>query len=100
MKQHLYVVVSLSLVLAACADDPAQPVLRGPQFTESSVGETYLVRFRNNTIPANFASSVASVGGEIVFAHSGAGVAAVSGLIPSAAQALTKSADTLRAEAR
>jgi subtilisin family serine protease len=89
MKQHLYVVVSLSLVLAACADDPAQPVLRGPQLNESSVGETYLVRFRNNTIPADFASSVAAVGGEIVFAHSGAGVAAVSGLIPSAAQALS-----------
>lgn len=89
MKQHLHFVVCLSLVLAACADDPAQPVLRGSQFNESSVGETYLVRFRNNTIPADFASSVASVGGEIVFAHSGAGVAAVRGLIPSAAQALS-----------
>lgn len=88
MKQHFYFVVGLSLVLAACADDPAQPVLRGPQFNESGVGEAYLVRFENRIVPADFNARVAALGGEVIFAHGGAGVGAVSGLIASAAEQL------------
>lgn len=81
--------------LAACSDNPAAP-LAAPDAAALSVEEaaevpTYLVRFQNG-IPANFAEQVAALGGEVVFAHAGAGVGAVAGLSPEAAAQLGTSA--------
>jgi subtilisin family serine protease len=54
---------------------------------------TYLVRFKGNGVPSDFDARVAGLGGEVIFAHGGVGIAAVSGLIPSAAAALNASSD-------
>jgi lantibiotic leader peptide-processing serine protease len=86
-RNNLLSAVLVSVVIAACADDPAQPRVK-PQFSEATeIGGTYLVRFKKD-IPATFASDVAALGGEVIFAHAGAGIAAVAGLIPSSASAL------------
>ena len=91
---------AFAVVLAACADDPAQPDSMYPQFNEvSDVSDTYLVSFKGNGVPADFASSVAALGGEVIFAHEGAGVAAVAGLIPSAAAALAGRTDVAAVDA-
>ncbi|HET9440189.1 MAG TPA: S8 family serine peptidase [Longimicrobiales bacterium] len=80
--------LALAALVAACADTPTQPSPDAPQFSEvTDVAGTYLVRF-NGGIPADFASRVFAFGGEVIFAHQGAGIAAVAGLIPSAAEAL------------
>jgi subtilisin family serine protease len=52
---------------------------------------TYLVRFRGG-IPSNFGAHVAKLGGEVIFAHAGAGVGAVRNLTPETAAALSASA--------
>lgn len=69
--------------LAACSDNPTSSVTSAPDLAALNEGaagdETYLVRFTSG-IPANFAEQVAALGGEVVFAHAGAGVGAVSGL--------------------
>jgi subtilisin family serine protease len=88
MKRQFLPLVLLA-ALAACADDPAQPALRGPQFSEvDGVSDTYLIRFNGNRIPADFGSRVLVLGGEVIFMHGPAGIAAVAGLIPSAAEQL------------
>ncbi|HEV3049777.1 MAG TPA: S8 family serine peptidase, partial [Longimicrobium sp.] len=70
------------VALAACSDDltPVAPS-SVPAFNESAAdgAGTYLVRFKNNGVPAGFATQVAALGGEVVFAHE-LGIAAVSGL--------------------
>lgn len=92
--------VSLALAgattLAACADQATAPV--APTSTRAafatglaSVSGNYLVRFASNDVPAGFAARVATLGGQVMFAHSGAGVAAVSGLSLSAANQLAAS---------
>jgi lantibiotic leader peptide-processing serine protease len=86
-----------ALSLAACADQPAAvrttPTASGPALSSTAEsGGTYLVGFRGNSVPANFASRVAELGGTVVFAHGGAGIAAVAGLGPDAAAALGSSA--------
>lgn len=92
MKRILVPVVLLAAV-AACADDPAQPEVRSPQFSENAVASTYLVKFKGMGVPSNFDARVAALGGEVIFAHAGVGVAAVAGLVPSAAEKLGASAD-------
>jgi subtilisin family serine protease len=89
MKRNtLLSAVLLAALASACADDPSQPQYAKPQMSEAeSPAGTYLIRFKKD-IPASFASDVAALGGEVIFAHAGAGVAAVAGLIPSAADAL------------
>ena len=69
------------LAAAACTSEvpvaPLNAVSRaGASFEE---GNTHLVRFTAG-IPADFADRVAALGGEVIFAHAGAGVGAVSGL--------------------
>jgi subtilisin family serine protease len=77
------------LALGACTDAPITSVAPAgaPSQSVAASGETgsYLVRFRGNSIPAGFASRVAALGGEVIFAHAGAGVAAVAGLSDASA---------------
>jgi subtilisin family serine protease len=80
----------LAALTAACAEDPSHPELlrHRTQMSEvDGVTDTYLVRFKKD-IPANFSATVVSLGGEVIFAHSGAGIAAVAGLVPSGADQL------------
>jgi subtilisin family serine protease len=69
--------------LAACSDNPASTLSSAPDVAALNEGDagdgTYLVRFTSG-VPADFAEQVAALGGEVVFAHAGAGVGAVSGL--------------------
>jgi subtilisin family serine protease len=75
----------LAAFVSACADDPSQPQFAKPQMSEAEgIAGTYLIRFKKE-IPASFGSDVAALGGEVIFAHAGTGIAAVAGLIPSAA---------------
>jgi subtilisin family serine protease len=65
-------------MLAACADNTT-PVgsMQAPSFSEAdATGETFIVRFKGNGVPADFSSRVAALGGTVEFAHP-AGVAAV-----------------------
>jgi subtilisin family serine protease len=75
------------VALAACTDSPT-PVASSsaPAMSESASGgsDTYLVRFKGNGVPAEFASQVAAMGGEVIFAHP-IGIAAVAGLSTDAA---------------
>ena len=97
--KRLYILPVVAVALSACADDPSQPSVPGnPQFSEAAVEETYLVVFKGNGVPANFEATVAAAGGEVVFAHAGAGIAAVSGLVPSEAAAIAASRDVAGVE--
>lgn len=76
--------------LAACSDNPASLASApdAPALNEGvAADDGYLVRFPNG-IPADFAEQVAALGGEVMFAHAGAGVGAVTGLTPEAASQL------------
>ena len=87
---------SLVVVVAACAEVPTSPTegLRAVQHTASVVDgttDTYLVRFKGNGVPSDFAASVAALGGEVIFAHE-VGIAAVSGIGEAGAATLAASA--------
>jgi subtilisin family serine protease len=87
MKRTSFLVLSTALVatfVSACADDPVQPTLRRQASTVAE-GGTYLVKFGEAGIPADFADRIAALGGEVVFTHAGAGVGAVN--LPSDAEA-------------
>jgi hypothetical protein len=57
---------------------------------EDVVEGSYLVQASGRTFPADFAATVASLGGTVTFAHNGAGVGAVRGLtVEGAAQLAT-----------
>jgi hypothetical protein len=56
-------------------------------------GDTYLVRFKESGIPKNFAGSVAKLGGAVIFAHAGVGLAAVSGIDAASAAVLAARRD-------
>jgi subtilisin family serine protease len=80
--------------LAACADisSPDTP-LAAPRSLPASLSSAdidgnYLVQFKGNGVPADFAARVAALGGTVIFAHGGAGVGAVAGLTPEAAAQL------------
>ena len=79
------------LAIAACAEPVLQPTeLRSVQRSSSTVEEgtdTYLVRFKGNGVPADFAANVAALGGEVIFAHE-VGIAAVAGIGASGAATL------------
>jgi lantibiotic leader peptide-processing serine protease len=89
MKQsHLLYAVAASLLIGACADDGTSPIpTPSMSATEVGLANTYLVRFKGN-IPSSFDADVAALGGEVIFAHAGVGIAAVEGLTASGAQAL------------
>ena len=77
MKRLYYLSTVASLfVLSACADDPTKPLIK-VQRDELAEPATYLVRFGETGIPADFADRIAALGGEVVFTHAGAGVGAV-----------------------
>jgi hypothetical protein len=89
---------ALVAIAAACAPDqpsPMGPKLVGPSFAISvrdasdPTAGNYLVSFRGNSIPTDFAARVSAAGGQIIFAHAGAGVAAVSGLDATGAKSLS-----------
>lgn len=90
--------LALVAVAAACSPDQPSPVglkVIAPSFAISAsdasdpTAGNYLVRFRGNSIPSDFAARVNAVGGQVIFAHAGAGVAAVSGLDATGAQSLS-----------
>ena len=110
MRTRSAIVTTASAVLlAACADTPASQaptvalssaVQNSIAFNAAAVGDdTYLVQFNGNGIPAHFASTIASLGGEVIFAHAGAGVAAVSGLSAEGVEALAASSGVSAVEA-
>ena len=91
MKRITPFLLSGIIALSACADDPtALPSAAAPGFNESEEGGTYLVRFKGAGVPAGFASDVAALGGEVIFAHA-VGIAAVAGLSEAAAGQLAGS---------
>ena len=79
------------LGLAACSDAPT--VAPDPSLARTAAGAaaggtgtgSYLVRFKGNGIPADFVSQVEALGGEVIFAHAGVGVAAVAGITDASA---------------
>ena len=80
-----------ALALGACADHAITPVEPGSPALSVSASEgsgTYLVRFKGSGVPKGFADAVASLGGEVIFAHGGAGFAAVAGLDAAGAATL------------
>jgi lantibiotic leader peptide-processing serine protease len=99
MKRITPFLLSGIVALAACTDDPtALAPSATPSFTESEDGGTYLVRFKGNGVPNGFASQVAALGGEVVFAHQ-VGIAAVSGLSEAAAGQLATSSSIAAVDA-
>jgi subtilisin family serine protease len=93
-SRYAALAITSALVLAACAEtpEPTAPSLTRSGTTASiAEGDTYLVRFKGNGVPAGFAANVAALGGEVVFAHAGAGIGAVSGLSGTGAAALAAS---------
>ena len=85
--------------LAACddlgtPDTPLASIRTAPSLNTgglSAIDGNYLVRFSGKGVPAGFADRVAAMGGTVIFAHAGAGVAAVSGLSPENAGLLGSS---------
>ena len=79
------------LALAACSEPPAAPCQlesRAPSLSlDGDVGGTFLVRFKGNGVPADFAQQVAGLGGEVIFSHQ-VGIAAVAGLSDASAAQL------------
>src|SRR5690606_22787029 len=69
-------------------DGPAFAKVAAPVEGSQDLESTYLVRFRGKADVARFGSTVAKLGGEVIFAHEKAGIAAVSGLSPAAAAQL------------
>lgn len=91
-----------ALALGACAEQPVEPstlVGIGGLASSEMAGGTYLVQFKGNKIPDDFAASVAAAGGSVVFAHAGVGLAAVSGLSDEGALTLGASSDVASMDA-
>ncbi|HEX6372607.1 MAG TPA: S8 family serine peptidase [Longimicrobium sp.] len=85
----LTVLAAATAGLAACGDvtpdTPLASTRSAPSLSTAAIDGNYLVRFTSNRVPAGFAERVAAMGGTVIFAHAGAGVAAVSGLSPEEA---------------
>jgi subtilisin family serine protease len=96
MKRFTSLLAVFAISVACSPDQPSliAPKILGPAFAVSagdasdpSAGN-YLVRFKGNGIPVDFALRVKAVGGQVIFAHAGVGIAAVSGLDQVGADAL------------
>lgn len=92
--------VAVLVLSAGCSPDQPSPVglrVSSPSFAISAGDDSdpsagnYLVRFKGNGIPVDFALRVKAVGGQVIFAHAGAGIAAVSGLDQARADKLAAS---------
>jgi len=86
-----------TLTLAACSEAPISPtaaVVGGPSIAAnvSADAGTYLVAFKGK-MPADFANTVASLGGNVIWAHSEVGLAAVEGVSAGAATTLASLRD-------
>ena len=80
-----------TLGLAACTDQPVQPITPSASSAHSAAASTngrYLVLFTGNDVPADFASRVRGLGGSVAFADGRIGVAAVENLTAEAAASL------------
>lgn len=97
MKRIAFLLVAGAVTVACSPDQPSPTGLRAPSASASiATAEptpgTYLVRFKGPGVPSGFAANIASLGGEVIFAHAGVGIAAVAGLSEASASALaTKS---------
>lgn len=94
MKRIAFLFVAGALTVA-CSPDQPSPVGLSAVSTRASMAAadaaaagTYLVRFKANSIPVGFAERIAALGGEVIFAHAGVGIAAVGGLSPQGADAI------------
>ncbi len=99
-SRNIALVIAGALFVVACGESPvsSEPTALSRHGSiafnaEAAEGNTYLVRFKSNDIPADFATSVAALGGEVIFAHAAAGIAAVSGITDSGADGLAGRAD-------
>ena len=86
-----------TVALGACADETTAPIPAAtPRGLSFSVGGSadgsgsYLIRFKGNGVPDDFAAAVARLGGEVIFTHS-IGIAAVAGLDDDRAATLARS---------
>ncbi len=85
--KRLYLLSAVAVTLAgACADTPSEPRLLNRQFSQTIDTQRHIVEF-NGAAPRDFAQRVAKLGGVVESVHP-AGLAVVSGLIPSSAAAL------------
>jgi subtilisin family serine protease len=84
-RLYLFSAVAVTLV-SACADTPSEPALLNRQFNQVIETSRHIVEFNGNA-PRDFAERVAKLGGIVESVHP-AGIAVVSGLIPSNATAL------------
>ena len=97
-----------SVALAACSADrsldpqrsAAAPVAEvAADAADAGIAGNYLVRFKGNAIPTDFATKVAELGGEVIFAHAGVGIAAVSGLDDARADKIAARSDVQAVDA-
>lgn len=97
MHRRSTLVLGLFALAGCSTDSPTVPNSFTPPSLSLSVApgggfdDTYLVRFRGSAVPSSFSAKVAALGGEVIFAHAGAGVGAVRGLTPGAATELSAS---------
>ena len=97
MRRYRSFTTLAALALGACADHATAPervvTANRPSFSVGGAANAdgnYLVRFKGNGVPANFAADVARLGGEVIFAHP-IGIAAVAGLDDARANTLAAS---------
>lgn len=96
MKRFVSLLTVLAIAAACSPDQPSPVGLRVPSAAFSiSAGDAsdpsagnYLVRFKGNGIPVDFPLRLKALGGELIFAHAGVGIAAVSGIDQAGADAL------------
>jgi subtilisin family serine protease len=84
---------TLALTLAACSEQPTEASrsiapLNAANRSVSPAAGRYLVLAKGNGFDANFATTVASLGGTVVTSHQAAGFAVVSGLTDAGAAQL------------
>jgi len=91
-----------AIAIAACSEAPvptAAPMTgMGASASLADESGTYLVAFKGG-IPADFANSVAQLGGNVMWAHDGVGLAAVEGLSSSSASTVAARKDVAAVEA-
>ena len=101
MLRRSTLVLGLFALAGCAADSPTvPPSLKPPGLSlnlapgAAELDNVYLVRFKGTGNQRNFAAQVAARGGQVIFAHAGAGVGAVRGLTPEAATDLSVASNT------
>ena len=89
MKRLFLLSAVAATLLSACADTPSEPALLNRQFSQVLTAPSHIVEF-TGSVPRNFADRVTQLGGIVESVHP-AGIAVVSGLVPSQAAALAGS---------